>query len=119
MDRQVRRLAMAFLVLFLLLFAQINYIQVFASKRLAENPANQRQLLQEYNVKRGEILARDEQTVLASSKPTNGLYKYLRVYPGGALYGSITGFYSLFFGRSALEASQNDYLAGKAPDLLP
>jgi peptidoglycan glycosyltransferase len=119
MDRQVRRLALAFLVLFLLLFAQVNYIQVFAAKRLADNPANQRQLLAEYNVKRGEILARDERTVLAISKPTKGLLKYLRVYPGGALYGSITGFYSPFFGRSALEASQNDFLSGSASELLP
>jgi peptidoglycan glycosyltransferase len=119
MDRQVRRLAIAFLVLFLLLFGQINYIQVFASKRLAENPANQRLLLQEYNVKRGEILASDERTVLAYSTPTNGLLKYLRVYPNGPLYGALTGYYSLFFGRSGLEASQSEFLSGQAPELLP
>ena len=118
-DQQVRRLAVAFLVLFILLFAQVNYIQVFAAKRLANDPANQRQLLAEYNVRRGQILASDEKTVLAQSVPTKGIYKYLRVYPQGALYGSITGFYSLFFGRSGLEASQNEFLSGSAPELLP
>jgi len=100
MDRQIRRLGVAFVVLFLLLFAQLNYIQVFAQKRLADNPANTRTLLQEYSVKRGEILARDERTVLAVSTATKDLYKYLRTYPKGSLYGQLTGYYSLIFGRS-------------------
>jgi len=118
MDRQIRRLAMAFLLLFVLLLVQVNYIQVFASKRLAENPANSRLLLDEYSIKRGEILARDERTILAYSKSTKDVYKYLRVYPRGSLYGQITGFYSLIFGRSGLEASENEYLSGRAPELL-
>ncbi len=59
MNRQIRRLGLAFLVLFLLLFGQVNYLQVFAAKRLADNPANQRHLIQEYAVRRGAILARD------------------------------------------------------------
>src|SRR6266581_1989130 len=119
MDRQIRRLGLSFAVLFLLLFAQLNYIQVFAQKRLADNPANTRTLLQEYSVKRGEILARDERTVLAVSTPTNDLYKYLRTYPKGSLYGQLTGYYSLIFGRSGLESTENDWLAGSAPELLP
>jgi len=119
MDGQIRRLGIAFLAMFLLLFGAVNYTQVFAAKRLANNPANQRILLEEYSTKRGAILARDERTVLAYSRPTKGLYKYLRVYPHGGLYGQLTGFYSLIFGRSALEASENDFLSGNAPELLP
>ena len=47
------------LVLFLIVFAQINYLQVFAADRLADNPANaKRQLIAEYQVDRGSILAR-------------------------------------------------------------
>lgn len=119
MDRQIRRLAVAFLVLFALLFFQLNYLQVVAANRLANNPANLRLLLDEYQTKRGSILARDERTVLAVSKPTSGRLKYLRVYPHGSLYGQITGYYSLLYGRSDLEASQNDFLSGRAPQLLP
>jgi peptidoglycan glycosyltransferase len=119
MDRQIRRLAVAFLGLFVLLFAQTNYLQVFASSSLANNPSNQRLLLQEYDVHRGAILARDERTVLAQSTATSGKFKYLRGYPQGDLYGQITGFYSLVYGRTGLEASQNDFLAGRATELLP
>jgi peptidoglycan glycosyltransferase len=117
-DRQIRRLGVAFLALFVLLLVQVNYLQVFAADRLANNQANARLLLQEYEVDRGDILARDGRTVLARSRPTSGELKYLRVYPNGPLYAGITGFYSLVFGRYGLEQSQNDYLAGRSSDLL-
>ncbi|HEY3022084.1 MAG TPA: hypothetical protein VGK11_00425, partial [Actinomycetota bacterium] len=69
MDRFIRRLGGAMLALFVLLLAQITYIQVVASERLADNPANAtRQLIAEYRVERGSILAADRRTVLALSR---------------------------------------------------
>ena len=69
MERQIRKLGMALLGLFLIAFVQINYIQVFAADRIANDPANaQRQLIAEYKVDRGSILAADGTTVLASSR---------------------------------------------------
>jgi peptidoglycan glycosyltransferase len=119
MDRQIRFLALAFMALFVLLFAQVNYLQVFAADRLANNPANLRLLLQEYDVDRGAILARDARTVLASSAPTTGTLKYRRQYPEGSSFAHVTGYYSVVFGRTGLEATQNQYLSGRAPELLP
>jgi penicillin-binding protein A len=119
MDRQIRFLAMSFVILFIVLFAQVNYLQVFGAERLANNPANRRLLLQEYDVNRGDILASDRRTVLAESEPTKGRLKYRRVYPDGTLYGHITGYYSVLFGRSGVESSQNNFLSGRAPELLP
>jgi peptidoglycan glycosyltransferase len=119
LDRRIRWLAGAFLGLFVLLFAQVNYLQVFAADKLRDNPANATRLLrQEYDVNRGEITARDG-TRLAFSRATAGKLKYLRVYRNGDLYGQITGYYSVVFGRSNLEARYNDYLTGSAPELLP
>lgn len=120
MERQIRRLGAGLLALFLLLFAQINYIQVFAADRLENNPANAlRQLRAEYSVDRGEILAADGTTVLASSRRSSGDLKYQRRYPLGPRYAHITGFYSFVFGRSELEQAYNEYLAGEAAELLP
>ncbi len=110
MNRRIRRLGIAFLILFVLLFGQVNYLQVFAAKRLADNPSNQRHLIQVYAVRRGSILARDERTVLATSTLTDGTLRYLRVYPAGQLYASVTGFASVLFGNAGLEAAQNDAL---------
>jgi penicillin-binding protein A len=120
MDRQVKRLGLALIVLFLILFAQVNYIQVFAANRLANNPGNANRLtIQEYKVDRGTIFADDQQTVLARSVPTTGALKFLRRYPDGPLYSHVTGFYSLVFGRSRLESTYNDFLAARATELLP
>ncbi len=120
MDRQIRRLGAALLILFLALFTQINYLQVFAADRIANDPANaKRQLIAEYEVDRGSILARDGTTVLASSRRSAGELRYQRRYPQGPRYAHITGFYSFVFGRTELEAAYNDYLAGDAAELLP
>jgi len=120
MDRLIRRLGGAMLVLFVVLLAQVTYIQVVASDRLADNPANAtRQLIAEYRVDRGSIVAADGRTVLALSRKSPGELKYQRHYPQGALYADLTGYYSIIFGRSELEQSYNTYLSGDAPELIP
>jgi peptidoglycan glycosyltransferase len=120
MTRQIRGLGVAFVVLFVVLFAQINYIQVFGAEELADNPANaQRQLIAEYSVDRGEILASDRKTVLATSRKSTGELKYQRHYPQGSLYATVTGYYSFVYGKTGLESAYNDYLTGDAAELLP
>jgi peptidoglycan glycosyltransferase len=120
MERQVRRLGIAFLVLFAVLFAQVNYIQVFGSEDLADNNANaKRQLIAEFRVDRGQIVASDRQTVLATSRKSPGDLRYQRRYPQGSLYATVTGFYSFVYGKTGLENAYNDYLTGDAAELLP
>ncbi len=120
MERQIRRLGAGMLVLFVVLLVEINYLQVFAADRLANNPANANRLLKaEYAVHRGSILANDGRTVLASSRRSFGDLKFQRRYPQGPRYAHSTGFYSFVFGRAELEQSFNSYLAGTAPELLP
>jgi penicillin-binding protein A len=117
-DRLIRRLGLALTVLFLLLVAQISYLQVFRASEIADNPANAtRQLIAEYRVDRGPILASDGKTELAYSKKSRGQLVYQRVYPNGPLYSGITGFYSLVYGRTGLESATNSYLSGDAPEL--
>jgi peptidoglycan glycosyltransferase len=117
-DRLIRRLGLALTLLFLLLVAQISYLQVFRAEEIADNPANAtRQLIAEYRVDRGPILAADGRTELAYSRKSRGQLVYQRVYPDGPLYSGITGFYSLVYGRTGLEAAMNDELSGDAPEL--
>jgi peptidoglycan glycosyltransferase len=118
MDRRVRRLTIAVTGLFVLLFAQISYVQVFHADAIADHAANaRRQLIAEYKVFRGPLLAADERTPLAFSRQTKGELVYQRRYPDGALYAGATGFYSLVYGRTELELAMNDYLNGDAPEL--
>src|ERR671919_1200101 len=121
MDRQIRRLALGFLVLFAALAVNLNYLQVIAADDLANNNANKRLLIQEYDVDRGLILASDRVTVLADTEPTGGTLKYQRIYPEDPDlgYGHLTGYHSFVFGRTELEQSYNSYLSARAEELFP
>ena len=119
MERRIRRLGIALVLLFAVLFGQLAYVQVFAADHIKNHPANfSRQLIAEYNVQRGKILTADG-LVLAESVPApeGSRYRFERRYPQGDLYGYITGFYSRIYGRSALERSMNSYLSGDASEL--
>ncbi|MDQ3646069.1 MAG: penicillin-binding transpeptidase domain-containing protein [Actinomycetota bacterium] len=100
------------MALLLAVFFQLNYLQIFAAERIASNPANVRALLLQYSIKRGTITTLDG-VQIAVSKPTGGKLKYRRSYPGGELYGHITGFYSIVYGASRIEATFNDELLGE------
>jgi penicillin-binding protein A len=119
MERRIRRLGIAIVLLFTVLFGQLAYVQVFAADDIKNHSANfSRQLIAEYNVQRGKIITADG-LVLAESVPApeGSRYRYERRYPQGDLYGYITGYYSRIYGRSALEQSMNSYLSGEAPEL--
>jgi peptidoglycan glycosyltransferase len=119
-DRRIRRLGIGLVLLFAVLFAQLAHVQVFAADDIKANPANaRRQIIAEYKVERGAILTADGQ-VLAKSVANPDRHSellYQRQYPGGALYGQLTGYYSRIYGRSALEYAMNPYLSGDAPEL--
>jgi peptidoglycan glycosyltransferase len=112
MQRQIRRVGIGLVLAFLAVFFQLNYVQIFAAERIAENPANRLQLIREYSIKRGDILTLDGKRI-AFSRATRGLYKFQRVYPEGELYGHITGWYSVRYGLSRLEATYQDQLLGE------
>jgi penicillin-binding protein A len=118
-DKQVRRLALGLIALFVLLLVQVNYIQVFAADRLANDPHNSRLIILEYRTDRGDILARDGRTVLAQSDPTEGDLKFLRTYPQGSLFAHLTGYYSFIFGRDQLESRYNEDLGARSEELFP
>jgi peptidoglycan glycosyltransferase len=110
-QRQIVRVGIGLMAAFIAVFIQLNYVQIFAAEDIASNNANIRGLLREYSIKRGDILTNDGETI-ATSKRTRGRFKYQRVYPEGELYGHITGFYSIVYGKTAIEARYDDQLLG-------
>ncbi|MFP5297674.1 MAG: peptidoglycan D,D-transpeptidase FtsI family protein [Actinomycetota bacterium] len=111
MQRQIKRVGLGLVAAFLAVFAQLNYLQIFAAERIAGNSANVRKILREYSIKRGDIVTSDGITV-ATSKATGGKLKYRRSYPEGDLFGHITGYYSLVYGTDRIERTYNDQLLG-------
>lgn len=116
MSRQIRRVATLMIVLFGAMFVNLNIIQLVRADDLAENPANRRLLIREYEIERGPIVAGDRE--IAYSEETEDDLKYLRRYAEPHLYSHLTGFYSFILGRSGLEAAMNDELRGTPTEVL-
>lgn len=112
MRRSVWHVAAGMLVLFLALFLNLNYLQVLRADDLAEDDRNTRQLIAEYEVRRGSIVAADGVAEMAGVTDTGGRLRYRRVYDQGRLYGHVTGFHSLVYGRSEVEQAYNEHLSG-------
>ncbi len=113
MNKQIRRLAVALLALYLVLFVQLNVLAVGRQKELNADPRNNRQTEHDFNRPRGPILAADG-TVLARSVPLprGSAFKYQREYPTGDLFGNITGYYTFNFGSTQIERTQDAVLMG-------
>jgi penicillin-binding protein A len=116
MNKALRRVSAACLLLFLLLLVNVNYLQVVKADEYKDNPLNRRSLLDEYAQARGPILVGNQPIV--TSKETTGELKFLRVYSKGPMYAPATGFYSPTFGRSGIERQENSYLAGTADEFF-
>jgi len=108
---RIRRLGIAFVVLYVLLFVQLNRVQFFGAERLQEDVNNTRGLIREFGRPRGPIVTADG-VVLARSVPYDGSVDFVRQYPEGDLYAHIVGYQSLNVAATGLERVYNDELAG-------
>ena len=90
MNRPIRKLAVACLLMFLALLVNANVVQVVEAQSLRNNPNNSRLLANRLNNDRGPIVVGNQ--AVATSVPTPGqTYKYQRTYPFGTLYPNVTG----------------------------
>lgn len=110
MDRQIRLFGVVVVILFLVVFLQLNNLQVRQANALANASGNSRHLTNQFATPRGEIETAGG-TVIAKSVPSSGIYKYQRVYPQGPLYADVTGYFSLIYGSDGVEQTYNKYLA--------
>ena len=89
MNAPLRRVGVVVLVLFGLLFANLNWVQAYKANEYRTSPYNGRVQVAEYERQRGVIEA--EGKALARSTTTNGELKYLRGYPFKELYAHVVG----------------------------
>ncbi len=110
MNRPIRYLAIACLVMFVALLANINYVQFVQADSLNAKNGNKRVINEEFSRDRGAILVGEEP--VAESVESDDEFKFQRRYSGGRLYAPVTGYFSYVFGRGGLENSQNRVLSG-------
>lgn len=114
MNQAIRNTWIAVMLLFVLGLGALSYVQFLASEDLNANPLNNRQLFREFDLPRGAILV--DGKPIAESEPSEGQFKYQRVYTDPELYSHLTGFYSLANGSTQLESVMNEELTGQSQD---
>ena len=112
MNKELRRVSAAVLIMFLTLFGSTTVIQVFQSDSLKADPRNVRTLYDSYSAERGPILV--DGVPVAQSVPDDSPYSFLRQYTQPELYAPITGYFTLNQGNTGVEGALNNYLSGTA-----
>ena len=110
MNKPLRKVAVAGLLLVVVLIVNVNYIQGSQADKLKNDPLNSRQFAQQWQHNRGPIMA-GKVTLAYSKKMGDDSKNYQRYYNQGPLYSPITGYVSVF-SRTGLESAQNGLLDG-------
>ncbi|HEY4331298.1 MAG TPA: penicillin-binding transpeptidase domain-containing protein, partial [Ilumatobacteraceae bacterium] len=113
MNKQIRRLAAALLVCYIILFVQLNVLQVVKKSAIAANPNNNRAVLRDFDKPRGNIVTADGVVIADSVPSADTTYKYQRQYPTGDLFADVSGYYTFSFGATKLEKKYTDVLTGQ------
>lgn len=116
MNAPLRRVGVVVMVLFGLLFLNLNWIQAYKADEYRTSDYNGRVQVAEYERRRGNIEAGG--TALATSKETDGKYRYLRTYPGGPKYAHVLGYKPVNLAETGIERVENEFLAGTSDALI-
>jgi peptidoglycan glycosyltransferase len=109
-NRPIRNIAVACLVLFAALLLNANYVQFVQADSLNDKNGNRRVIDEEFSRDRGAILV--DGKAVAESVKSDDTYKFQRKYPEKGLYAPLTGYFSYIYGRAATENAQNRVLSG-------
>ncbi len=112
MNKELRRISIASLAMFVALFVSTSVIQVFEVDELRADPRNVRTLYESYSAERGPILLNG--TPIAQSVAVDTPFAFLRQYPEPAVYAPVTGYFTLNQGNTGVEGAYNDFLTGTA-----
>jgi peptidoglycan glycosyltransferase len=109
-NKPIRTLAVGCLALFVALLLNINYVQVFKAGGLNDDSRNKRARDEECSRERGPILVNGE--TVAKSVPSGDSLKFIRKYPEPRKYAQATGYFSCYYGTTAVENTENSILSG-------
>lgn len=112
MNKELRRISIVALAMFLALFVSTSVIQVFQVDELRADGRNSRTLFDTYSAERGPILV--DGVAIAESKAVDTQYEFLRTYTQPELYAAITGYFTLNQGNTGIEGELNEFLSGTA-----
>ncbi len=118
MNRPIRSLALALLVIFAILALTAGYQQVVAGPSYRDDLRNQRTINDRATLRRGKIITFDGVVVARSVEGPDGPGRYVREYPHGEAYAHVVGYSSPLFGDVGIEATRAADLTSGDDDSL-
>ncbi|WP_033343419.1 penicillin-binding transpeptidase domain-containing protein [Catenuloplanes japonicus] len=122
MNAPLRKASVVILVLFGLLFANLNWVQAAKGEEYRTHERNAFRLRDvEYGKQRGniEVKAAGVSTeAVALSKGTDGRLRYQREYPFKDVYAHVIGYKPVYNTASSVERFENAYLSGQSDELF-
>jgi len=111
MTKELRRLSVVMLFMFLSLFVATSWIQVVDADALGQNSNNKRTRLDSYEIQRGSIIV--DGVAIASSVPSDDMYRFQRVYTDAPMWESVTGWFNpALQSATGIEQALNTDLSG-------
>jgi peptidoglycan glycosyltransferase len=111
MTKELRRLSIVMLFMFLSLFVATSWIQVVDADALAQHDENRRTRLDSYEIQRGSIIV--DGVAIASSVPSDDTYQFQRVYTDAAMWETVTGYFNpALQSATGIEDALNSDLSG-------
>jgi peptidoglycan glycosyltransferase len=116
---QLNRLALVAVLMLAALIVATTYWQSWAAGSLAAKQDNAVELVSQFEVSRGLILAANDKTVLAANRKVkrNGQTFYFRRYPTHGMAAQTVGYSTSALSQTGLEESLNDYITGSTTNL--
>ncbi len=111
MNRPILRLYALVFVLFAVLVAFTSRWAVFEASSLRANSLNERTVLAQQRIPRGEIVAADGTVLARSVRGAEGIYR--RLYPTGSLFAHAVGYSFVDLGQSGIERYRDAALSGQ------
>jgi peptidoglycan glycosyltransferase len=114
MNAPLRKAGVVMMILFGLLFMNLNWIQVVKADEYRTDEEHNRVRVQqdEYERQRGQIVV--DGKAVADSVATKDTLKYLRRYPAGATYAHVVGYRPVNLAATNIERLENEFLNGTA-----
>src|SRR5690606_23835854 len=106
------------MVLFGLLFVNLNRVQFFNADEYRTSPYNGRVQIEEYQRERGLILVGPDARPVTGNEETDGPLRYRRTCQEGPLWAHVVGYKPVNGAPTGIEAFENDFLAGTSDKLF-
>jgi peptidoglycan glycosyltransferase len=115
MNAPLRRVGILVMILFGLLFVNLNWVQVYNADRYRTSQYNTgRVQVAEYQRERGPVVVGRDAIPVAVSEETGGRLRFRRTYPEPQRWAHVVGYKPVLIGPTGIERFEDDFLAGNA-----